>query len=200
MCSISCVRRQAPLIDPARKTFLSPLLVDGKTRSSCCFRHPRFQKRKENPVKGLSDANRNDNLSQKRVKKIEKSAQDRRPQHQKNHARQERERERGRRWRRGTERLTWFKLGLNGGLVPTRNPIPELIPKQSINSGAGMSSVLLFSKSRQTFSDSRNDDRPYTYSLTYLLNLPLFTHVRVHMCEKGSWIYFLPLKFFLNFF
>jgi hypothetical protein len=33
-------------------------------------------------------------------------------------------------------------------LVPTRNRIPELIPKQAINSGAGMSSVLLFSKSR----------------------------------------------------
>jgi hypothetical protein len=60
------------LIDPARKTFLSPFLVDGKTRNSCCFRHPRFQKRKENPVKGLSDANRNDNLLQKRVKKIER--------------------------------------------------------------------------------------------------------------------------------
>jgi hypothetical protein len=32
-----------------------------------------------------------------------------------------------------------------------------------------MSSVLLFSKSRQTFSDARNDDRPCTYLLTYLL-------------------------------
>ncbi len=144
MCCISCVRRQAPLIDPARKTFLSPFLVDGKTRSSCCFRHPRFQKRKGNPVKGLSDANRNDNLLQKRVKKIEKSAQ-----HQKNHARQEREKEREAGGEEeGRQRLTRFKLGLNGGLVPTRNRIPELIPKQAINSGAGMSSVLLFSKSR----------------------------------------------------
>lgn len=103
MCCISCVRRQAPLIDPARKTFLSPFLVEGKTRSSCCFRHPRFQKRKENPVKGLSDANRSNNLLQKRVNKIEKSPQARKPQHQKNHARQERERVRGRRPRRGTE-------------------------------------------------------------------------------------------------
>jgi hypothetical protein len=46
------------------------------------------------------------------------------------------------------QRLTRFKLGLNGGLVSTRSRIPELIPTQSINSGAGMSSVLLFSKSK----------------------------------------------------
>jgi len=46
------------------------------------------------------------------------------------------------------QRLTRFELGLNGGLVSTRSRIPELIPTQSINSGAGMSSVLLFSKSK----------------------------------------------------
>lgn len=104
MCRISCVRRQAPLIDPARKTFLSQFLVDGKTRSSCCFRHPRFQKRKENPVKGLSDANRNDNLLQKACEEDrEEGARPQTATPKKNHARQEREREAGRRGRRGTE-------------------------------------------------------------------------------------------------